>query len=309
MVKKNFIRFDWAIKRLLRNKADYTVLEGFLSVLLNEDIKITHISESESNQANVAEKFNRVDIKAENSAGEKFIIEIQNNSEVDYFLRMLYGVSKAVTEQLALGERYSKICKIFHINIIYFKLGDGVDYVYRGITDFRGIHHNNLLKLTEEQTDFFKKEYAHELFPEYFILCTRDFDDKVKNHLDEWMYYLKYTEIPNHFTAPGLKEAREQLLYDNLTAQDKRDYDYHLEQTRYQQNVIEDAYQSGLYQSKAERTQLKAESTQLKAKLEIQENKVLTQANQIEAQSNQIATLSSENEELRRLLQQAGISP
>ena len=51
MAKNNYIRFDWAIKRLLRNKADYTVLEGFLSVLLNDGIKIKNIKESESNKA------------------------------------------------------------------------------------------------------------------------------------------------------------------------------------------------------------------------------------------------------------------
>ena len=37
------IRFDWAIKRLLRHKANFGILEGFLSVLLNEDITIRQI--------------------------------------------------------------------------------------------------------------------------------------------------------------------------------------------------------------------------------------------------------------------------
>ena len=145
MTKGNLIRFDWAMKRLLRNKADYTVLEGFLSVLLEEDIKIINIKESESNQEHVDDKFNRVDILVENRAGELLIIEMQNNSEVDYLLRMLYGVSKTITEQLKKGDRYEKICKVYHINIVYFRLGDGKDYVYRGVADFRGIHHNNIL--------------------------------------------------------------------------------------------------------------------------------------------------------------------
>jgi len=38
---KNLIRFDWAVKRLLRNKANYGILEGFLSELTGEDIKIS----------------------------------------------------------------------------------------------------------------------------------------------------------------------------------------------------------------------------------------------------------------------------
>ncbi len=252
MAKGNLIRFDWAMKRLLRNKADYTVLEGFLSVLLEQDIKIINIKESESNQEYAEDKFNRVDILVENSAGELFIIEMQNNSEVDYLLRMLYGVSKTITEQLKKGDRYGKICKVYHINIVYFKLGDGGDYVYHGIADFRGIHNNNLLKLTEEQKQFFVKEKIADLFPEYYILCVSDFNDLAKNSLDEWIYYLKNTEIPDNFTAQGLKEAREQLQYDNLSEEEKRAYNHHLKQTRYEQNVVEDAYSSGRFEGLAE---------------------------------------------------------
>ena len=251
MAKKNLIRFDWAIKRLFRNKADYTVLEGFLSVLLNESIKIIHIKESESNQEQLVDKFNRVDILVENSKGELFIIEMQNNSEVDYLLRMLYGVSKTITEQLKKSDPYGKICKVYHINIVYFRLGDGEDYVYHGIADFRGIHHHNLLKLTEKQKQFFVKETVEELYPEYYILCVCDFNDLAKDSLDEWIYYLKHTEIPDHFTAQGLKEARELLLYDNLSEEEKMTYNHHLEQTRYEQNVVEDAYTSGVFDGKA----------------------------------------------------------
>ena len=80
MKKGNLIRFDWAMKRLLRNKADYSVLEGFLSVLLNEAIKIISLKESESNQTDEYDKFNHLDIMVENSAGELLIIEMQNNS-------------------------------------------------------------------------------------------------------------------------------------------------------------------------------------------------------------------------------------
>ena len=59
---KKLISFDWAIKRLLRNKANFVVLEGFLSELLFDDIKIEQILESEANQETVDDKFNRVDI-------------------------------------------------------------------------------------------------------------------------------------------------------------------------------------------------------------------------------------------------------
>lgn len=39
-LKDKYIRFDWAIKRLLRQKANFGVLEGFLTVFIGEPIKI-----------------------------------------------------------------------------------------------------------------------------------------------------------------------------------------------------------------------------------------------------------------------------
>ena len=38
--KRTFISFEWALKHLLREKANFDVLEGFLSTVLNTDIKI-----------------------------------------------------------------------------------------------------------------------------------------------------------------------------------------------------------------------------------------------------------------------------
>ena len=74
-LEDRYIRFDWAIKRLLRQKANFGVLEGFLTVFLKEKVTIIEILESESNQQTADDKFNRVDIKARNSKDEIIIIE------------------------------------------------------------------------------------------------------------------------------------------------------------------------------------------------------------------------------------------
>ena len=104
MVQKDkYIRFDWAVKRLLRNKANFGVLEGFLTVLLGEPIRIVEILESEGNQQRENDKFNRVDIKARNSKDEIIIVEVQNTREIYYLERILFGVAKAITEHIELG--------------------------------------------------------------------------------------------------------------------------------------------------------------------------------------------------------------
>lgn len=45
MAKETFIRFDWATKRLLRQKSNFVILEGFLSTLLDEWISFLKTSE------------------------------------------------------------------------------------------------------------------------------------------------------------------------------------------------------------------------------------------------------------------------
>jgi predicted transposase/invertase (TIGR01784 family) len=142
---KKLIRFDWAIKRLLRNKANFVVLEGFLSELLFDTIKIKQILESESNQYSEEDKFNRVDILTQNSKNELIIIEIQSTYEIDYFHRMAYGVSKSIAENLQLGQKYVEIKKVISVNIVYFDLGQGQDYIYRGKTEFEGLHQHDML--------------------------------------------------------------------------------------------------------------------------------------------------------------------
>jgi predicted transposase/invertase (TIGR01784 family) len=96
-----------------------------LGELLKDDIKIEEILDGESNQYSQEDKFNRVDILAKNGSGELIIIEVQNNRELDYFQRMVYAVSKVTTEHLHIGEPYSKLKKVYSVNIVYFDLGQG----------------------------------------------------------------------------------------------------------------------------------------------------------------------------------------
>lgn len=135
---KKLVRFDWAMKKMLRHKANFDILEGFLSELLGEDIFIKQILDSESNKEKEDDKFNRVDILVENSKGELIIIEVQNSKEYDYFHRILYGTSKAITEHIKEQQAYSYVKKVISITIAYFDLGQGEDYVYHGTTVFRG---------------------------------------------------------------------------------------------------------------------------------------------------------------------------
>ena len=118
MSTEKYIHFDWAVKRMLRDKANFVVLEGLLTVLLDEKITITEILESESNQDSYDDKFNRVDIKARNSKDEIIIVEVQLSREVYFLERILYGVSKTICEHMSLGSDYDKVKKVYSVNIL-----------------------------------------------------------------------------------------------------------------------------------------------------------------------------------------------
>ena len=104
-----YVRFDWAVKRMLRDKANFGVLEGLITVLLNEPVHIVELLESEGNQEFADDKFNRVDIKAKNDAGEIFLVEVQLTREIYYLERILYGTAKAITEHISLGNTYNEL--------------------------------------------------------------------------------------------------------------------------------------------------------------------------------------------------------
>lgn len=248
-MKNNLIRFDWAMKRLLRDKSNYVVLEGFLSTLLGEDLRIVRFLESESNQSDANDKFNRADMLVEDNRSRLLIIEVQNNHELDYFHRMLYGVSKTISEYINLGDDYDKVKKIYSINIVYFELGQGKDYVYHGKTIFRGLHDtNDILQLSILQREIFVGKDAGDIFPEYYVLRVNDFDKVAKTPLDEWIKFLKTGEIDGTATAKGLPEARERLRVDALPDADKRAYVRDMEALRYQRSVIK----TGWYEGRAE---------------------------------------------------------
>jgi len=121
-MSKKLIRFDWAMKKLLRYTDNYAILEGFLSELLLFDVTIESILESEGNKQDEYDKYNRVDILVKSQSNELMLVEVQNDSEVDYFHRMLYGVSKLVTEYIKEGEPYGTIKKIYSIHLVYLAL-------------------------------------------------------------------------------------------------------------------------------------------------------------------------------------------
>ena len=251
-LRDRYIRFDWAIKRLLRQKANFGVLEGFLTVFLNEPIKIVDILESEGNQQQANDKFNRVDIKAKNSKGEIIIVEIQNTSKLYYLERVLYGVAKAITEHINLGNTYKEVKKIYSISILYFDLGKGSDYIYVGQNNFVGLHTQDHLIISTKEKDTIVRKSPSEIFPTYILVRVNEFNKVAKSPLEEWVEYLKNGVISPETQAPGLQEAREKLKYYSMSDAERYAYDEHINAIMIQNDVLGNARLEGMEEGRVE---------------------------------------------------------
>lgn len=224
------IRFDWAAKKLLRSKANFGILEGFLSELLKEDIKIKSLLESESNKDKHDSKMNRVDLLVENQNEELIIIEIQNTTANDYLQRILFGTSKLIVDNIFSGDDYTNVKRVISVSIVYFDLGYGEDYIYKGTTKFIGINNNDELQLPENMKKLLAKKNIvrnnlSDIYPNYYIIKVNQFNDIAKNTLDEWIYFLKHEEIKSSFNAKGLKEAKKKLDVMKLDDDERREYE------------------------------------------------------------------------------------
>lgn len=250
--KDRYIRFDWAVKRLLRNKANFGVLEGFLTVLLGEPIRIVEILESEGHQLNETDKFNRVDIKARNSKDEIIIVEVQNTREIYYLERILFGVAKAITEHIELGQLYSEVKKVYSISILYFDIGRGTDYLYHGQNSFVGVHTGDLLEVSTKEKNAIVRKLPAEIFPEYFLIRVNEFNKVAVTPLEEWIEYLKTGVIHPDTKAPGLEEARRKLVYYNMNKAEQLAYDEHINAIMIQNDVLSTAAMEGRQEGRQE---------------------------------------------------------
>lgn len=245
---KQYVWFDWAVKHMLRNKTNFEILEGFFHAMTGKEVSILEVIESEGNQESPLSKYNRVDVKARTKEGEIVIIEVQVIREMDFLERVLFGVAKAITEQVQVGEPYSKIRKVYSISIVYFDFGIGDDYVYRGQTKLLGINTADELEISSRERVAIENKPAREVFPEYYIVRVRQFNPGsiTPNDLEQWMEYLKTGKIRSDYDAPGLVKARESLVYDSMTSAQKRDYRDYVDFVRNQELNIDTSRKEGI---------------------------------------------------------------
>ncbi len=236
------VSFDWAIKYILRDKANFEILEGFLMALLGKSVKIIELIESEGNQSKDSEKYNRVDVVARLENNEDVLIEVQYAEESYFFKRLLFGACRDIIDNLQSGSDYKHVKKVYCVGIVYFDVenhGDidpklitkenlpkiATDYVIRGKTTFFGFHNNKPINLNKKYL-FGDEEFDNDsdIFPEYIIIPTETFNNDVNDNLDEWIYMFKNNKLKGGFNAPGIEKAKESLSFINMSDEEKKRY-------------------------------------------------------------------------------------
>ncbi len=165
---------------------------------------------------------------------------------------MLYGSSKLIIEYISKGDSgYKNIKKVYSVNIVYFALGQGADYVYYWKTEFRGLHkRDDILRPSKRQQEDFAIETISDIYPEYYILRVNQFNDIAKNSLDEWIYFLKNEEIKSDFKAKGLTEAKEILDIMKLDEKARAIYKRKEENKMYKNSLLYTARLKGIEEEK-----------------------------------------------------------
>ena len=247
MQKNSYIRFDWAIKRLLRDKANFSVLEGLLTVLLCEEIRIEEIIKDEKAYCVWDDaQTDRIDIKAKDKKGDDIVIRIQNMRKLYYLERIRFG-TPAFAKHI-----YQEVNKVYLVSILYFDLGKGNDYLYHGQNRFIGVHTNDELLITAKEEGAIIQKLPQEVFPEYYLIRVNEFNQVAKTPLEEWVKYLKTGIIDPDTTAPGLPEAREKLRYYDMSPEERHEYDEHVNAIMIQNDVLNTAKLEGHAEGRAE---------------------------------------------------------
>jgi predicted transposase/invertase (TIGR01784 family) len=224
MGDRTLISFDYAVKFLLRDKANFGILNGFLSELLGKKVVVEAVLESESNKVAPDEKTNRVDLKARFNTGELAVFEIQFHQAEDFFSRVLFGVSKTIVEQVSAGNVYG-IEKVYSINIAYYNMDVKREYLFLGrFGGFKGVH------FEDEIVRFAAADAPDvDIHPEYYLILPNMFDGNLRGRFDEWIYILRNSAVREDFTADGIEEAKIKLDLLHMSPADREAYEKYME--------------------------------------------------------------------------------
>src|ERR1700729_3284137 len=284
---KTFISFDYAIDLLLKDRICYEIVEGFISALLVSNgysrVKIKSILESESNREERILKRSVADVIVEDEAGNKYLVEIDRSYTSMFLHKACFNTSRLIVDSISANDDYSTIKKVFHINLLYFPFNNMKSPLYHGKTIFHEIdkEHPQNIHLMDMTLNAFD---SYNVFPEYFVISVPMFNDVIKDEMDEWLYMMKHSKIPENFKSPYMQKVAQRLSILTMTKDEREKYRADRSETLKGRDYLVSAEEKGIEIGEArgrEEEKLKAEAKLREEKLKIAE-KLLSKRTAIE---------------------------
>ena len=279
-MERTIISFDYAIKDILRDKANFDILSGFLTELLEKQVTVIEVLESEGNPETPATlegktgktgkvrnvrktgKVSRMDLKAKIDDGEIAVFEIQYFDKIDFMGKILFNACKAVVEQIKTGDQYD-VKKVYSINISYYGFDAEDEYVFTAnLNEFRGIHYEEVIPFSQKFNP--NADAPKDIHPEYFLILPNNFEEEderkrknknrkrdfvpkkpSKRKFDEWVYVLKHSVVKSEFTAAGIQAAGKKLNILKMTPAERAAYEAELIALAAQKSELQTAEMKG----------------------------------------------------------------
>ena len=256
MTDRRIISFDYAIKYLLRDKADYDIVEGFISALLNAynlpSVKINALLESESNKEHDLAKRSLADLIVEDQDKNKYIVEIERSRSENFMEKSCFNTSRMVVDSISKGVEYNDIKKIFHITILYFTPSYMNKPTAHGKVVFHeeDTEHPMHIRIIDKGNGAMYD--AGNVFPEYFIISVPLFEGKIRKDLDEWLYVMKESEIRSDFKSPYMKKVAEKLGVLKMLGEERDNYYRYMKDLYSEEDRLQTAQKEGMEKGRKE---------------------------------------------------------
>lgn len=230
-------RVDFAFKKLFGVEENKDILIDFINSVVSEKDKVTDLQiKNPYNPKNFRQdKLSILDVKAQDTEGKWYNIEMQIMDQ-DYFdKRALYYWAKLYTGQMSEGMRYGQLTKTISINILNFSCLEDEEY-----------HNTYKLKNINTNTDYLDHLEIH-------FIELKKYNEKFTTVLDRWTNFLKKAETYSKENIPkeleevkSIKKAIKVLEEASMTREELERYEEGLKWLRDEESALETAERKGM---------------------------------------------------------------
>lgn len=247
-------RVDLAFKKLFGTEENKDLLISFINSVVSDEDQVVDIELlNPYNSCNFrGDKGSILDIKAKDTQGKYYNIEVQISDEGDYDKRSLFYWAKLYTDQFGRGDLFHKLRKAIGIHVLNFtSIPNNPKY-------------SNKFIITNEET---KQRHFHDLA--IYTIELNKFSDtedetlsqmlpRIKTGLDRWAAFLTRASsldlknLPKELGDPCIKKALDVLTHTSLNEEERELYEGHLKWIRIEASTLEKAQAAGKAEGKKE---------------------------------------------------------